>query len=316
VHAPRRPVRPILALAGLSLLLAACAGDPASGEVSPDAGASPGTTPAAAPVVSTEPSGVTVEGGFGEAPVITIPNGEPPTDLRVETLIPGEGDPVQSGDLLVADYEGQLWDDGSVFDSSFERGEPAAFGIGVEAVIPGWDQGLVGATEGSRVLLTIPPELGYGDGGAGEDIPGGATLVFVVDIVDAFGVTDLALGDPVEDVPQDLPVVTGDAEPTVDVSGAQAPRRSTAVLLNTGTGDPIEQDTTLVVEAVQVSFSSGETTFDSWSSTPLSVAPDAIPGVSEALEGQAIGSRVLALIAAEDNNGDALAIVLDVIGTF
>jgi peptidylprolyl isomerase len=314
-----RPVRPLLAVAGLSLVLTACTSgaDPAVQSPSPtDAASSPVAGELPAVEVSEGPSGVTVVGGFGEVPEVTVPEGEPPTELIRETLVAGDGDLVAAGDLLVADYQGRTWDDEAAFDSSFERGEPAAFGIGVGAVIDGWDQALVGVPEGSRVLLSIPPELGYGEQGAGDDIPGGATLVFVVDVVESFGTDDLALGDPVGDLPDGLPTVTGDTQPTVDVSGADEPRQSQAVLINVGSGDPIEPGTTLVVEAVQVSFGTGETTFDSWTSTPLSLAPDAIPGLAEALEGQAVGSRVLALISAEDNNGDALAIVLDVLGAF
>ena len=72
-----------------------------------------------------------------------------------------------------------------MFDSSWETGAPATFGIGNGAVIVGWDEGLVGRTIGSQILLVVPPDKGYGDQGSGETIPPGATLVFVIDILDA-----------------------------------------------------------------------------------------------------------------------------------
>ena len=82
-----------------------------------------------------------------------------------------------------ADYLGQVWD-GNVFDNSYDRGAPLSFQIGVGMVIPGWDEGLVGKRVGDRVLLSIPAELGYGERGVPQaGIPGGATLVFVTDIL-------------------------------------------------------------------------------------------------------------------------------------
>ena len=71
-----------------------------------------------------------------------------------------------------------------MFDSSWTRKSPATFAIGTGNVIPGWDKGLVGKKVGSRVLLVVPPADGYGAQGQGQ-IPANATLVFVVDILDA-----------------------------------------------------------------------------------------------------------------------------------
>jgi peptidylprolyl isomerase len=118
-------------------------------------------------------------------PTVTIPEGaEEPEELVVQTLIEGDGPEVESGQNITVQYHGVLWSDGSVFDSSWERGSPAQFGIGVGQVIPGWDQGLVGQTVGSQVLLVIPAELAYGDQDR-PGIPADSTLVFVVDILDA-----------------------------------------------------------------------------------------------------------------------------------
>jgi peptidylprolyl isomerase len=80
-------------------------------------------------------------------------------------------------------YLGQSWA-GGVFDNSYDRGSSISFGIGVGQVISGWDEGLVGQQVGSRVLLSIPSHLGYGDRGVPQaGIKGGDTLVFVVDVV-------------------------------------------------------------------------------------------------------------------------------------
>lgn len=119
------------------------------------------------------------------APTITVPDGEPPSELVAQLLIEGDGATVESGQSITVHYTGVLWDTGEVFDSSWESGTPATFPIGTGGVIPGWDKGLVGQTVGSQVLLVIPPADGYGEGGSGDTIPPGATLVFVVDILDA-----------------------------------------------------------------------------------------------------------------------------------
>jgi peptidylprolyl isomerase len=122
-------------------------------------------------------------GSFGEKPTLTFPDAAAPAELEVVVLSRGDGDLVEVGDDLVVHYLGQGWG-GHVFDNSYDRGESISFPIGVGAVIGGWDEGLVGQQIGSRVLLSIPPHLGYGDRGvAAAGIKGGDTLVFVVDIV-------------------------------------------------------------------------------------------------------------------------------------
>ncbi|WP_377268355.1 FKBP-type peptidyl-prolyl cis-trans isomerase [Peterkaempfera sp. SMS 1(5)a] len=120
-----------------------------------------------------------------KAATITVPKGQaPPTTLKSAVLIKGNGPKVTSGQTIVAQYTGALWSTGQNFDSSWDHGGATAFQIGTGNVIKGWDQGLVGQTVGSRVLLVIPPSLGYGDQ-AQDKIPAKSTLVFVIDILQA-----------------------------------------------------------------------------------------------------------------------------------
>ena len=116
------------------------------------------------------------------APSIETVEGDPPAELVVQPLIQGAGAAVEAGQTLTVQYSGWLWD-GTPFDSSWERGSASSFQL--SGVIPGWQQGLAGQTVGSQVLLVIPPDLGYGEEGQGDSIPGGSTLIFVVDILSA-----------------------------------------------------------------------------------------------------------------------------------
>lgn len=90
--------------------------------------------------------------------------------------------PSKKEDMLTMHYTGTL-QDGTKFDSSVDRNQPFSFQLGVGQVIKGWDQGLVGMCPGDKYKLTIPPELGYGDRGAGDVIPPGATLIFDVELI-------------------------------------------------------------------------------------------------------------------------------------
>ncbi|WP_149202305.1 FKBP-type peptidyl-prolyl cis-trans isomerase [Actinotalea subterranea] len=122
-------------------------------------------------------------GVFGDKPVLTFPDTPAPGDLAVQVLSRGDGELVEAGDDIEVNYYGQVWG-GRMFDNSYDRRSSISFPIGVGAVIGGWDEGLVGQQVGSRMLLSIPPHLGYGERGMPQAGIGGTdTLVFVVDIV-------------------------------------------------------------------------------------------------------------------------------------
>jgi len=90
----------------------------------------------------------------------------------------------KNGDTLSMHYTGTL-EDGKKFDSSLDRNEPFKFQIGVGQVIKGWEEGVLGMCIGEKRKLIVPPALGYGDQGAGDIIPGGATLIFDIELISA-----------------------------------------------------------------------------------------------------------------------------------
>ncbi|HEX4834344.1 MAG TPA: FKBP-type peptidyl-prolyl cis-trans isomerase [Trebonia sp.] len=129
----------------------------------------------------------TVSAAPGKPAVITIPSAKASTSLIVKPLVKGKGVKVATGDLAIVQYTGVVWKTGkpAPFDSSWTRSSPFGLTVGAGQVIKGWDDGLVGQTEGSRVMLVIPPGDGYGSSAQGS-IPANSTLVFVLDIVGVY----------------------------------------------------------------------------------------------------------------------------------
>ncbi|HEY1172544.1 MAG TPA: FKBP-type peptidyl-prolyl cis-trans isomerase [Verrucomicrobiae bacterium] len=111
------------------------------------------------------------------AQLVTSPSG-----LSYLVTAEGQGNKPKPGTDIKAHYTGKLVN-GTVFDSSVERGEPLEFTVGVGQVIAGWDEALVDMKKGEKRVLIIPPQLGYGASGAGGVIPPNATLIFEVEMV-------------------------------------------------------------------------------------------------------------------------------------
>jgi FKBP-type peptidyl-prolyl cis-trans isomerase len=121
----------------------------------------------------------------------TAPTGTETMAMQKIELAPGAGAEIKSGQTALVHYTGWLYDaaapenKGNKFDSSVDRNEPFEFDVGKGQVIKGWDEGVVGMKVGGKRRLVIPPEMGYGARGAGGGlIPGGATLVFDVQLVE------------------------------------------------------------------------------------------------------------------------------------
>jgi peptidylprolyl isomerase len=118
-----------------------------------------------------------------DKPFVDFPDGPPPADLVIIDLVEGTGPVAQVGQTVSVHYVGVAHSTGEEFDSSYDRGQPLAFGLGRGMVISGWDQGIQGMKVGGRRQLIIPPHLGYGARGAGGAIGPNETLIFVCDLV-------------------------------------------------------------------------------------------------------------------------------------
>ncbi|MCU0939515.1 MAG: FKBP-type peptidyl-prolyl cis-trans isomerase [Burkholderiaceae bacterium] len=105
-----------------------------------------------------------------------------PSGLQYDDLTVGSGAAAASGQYVTVHYTGWLTN-GKKFDSSVDRGDPFGFNLGRGQVIAGWDEGVQGMQVGGKRKLTIPPDLGYGQWGAGGVIPPNATLVFEVELL-------------------------------------------------------------------------------------------------------------------------------------
>jgi peptidylprolyl isomerase len=296
-----------------------------SGDPSPSKSSSPSEEPAASGELPT------VDGGFGETPTIEVPDSAPPSELVVKTLSEGDGPAVKSGETIVVDYAGVRWEDGQTFDSSFDRGSPAGFGIGVGAVIPGWDSGLVGVKAGTRVLMVLPPDEAYGDTSPGEPIQAGDTLVFVVDVLGSHAGNEAASGTPAPTEDDSLPAVSLSSKaPQITIPAGSPPNRLIAIPVVVGDGPEVKSGDTVVVQYKGVLWRNGEEFDSSWSrQQPFVTAIGqgaVIPGWDKGLVGQTVGSRVMLVVPPKDGYGDAgqgkikgtdtMVFAVDILGTY
>ena len=121
--------------------------------------------------------------GGGNKNASPSPTASPNTSSKLikEDIIIGTGAEAKTGSVITTHYVGTL-ENGVKFDSSYDRGEPIKFTLGVGQVIKGWDEGVLGMKVGGKRNLVIPPELGYGSQAIGQ-IPANSTIKFVVDLL-------------------------------------------------------------------------------------------------------------------------------------
>ncbi len=214
-------------------------------------------------------------------PTITLnpDNPGPPGALLVQDVTTTDGPAVNAGDVVEVHYVGIALSSGAQFDASWDRGQSFFSPIGVGNLIPGWDIGIVGMTEGGRRLLVIPADMAYGDAGAGPDIGPGETLVFVVDLLQV-----------VDSTPPDIPDIT------------EATDELEIIDVTVGGGDAVEAGDTVTVH-YQGNLFDGTIFDSSWGrgapiAFPIGVG-QVIQGWDEGLLGMREGGRRILVIPSD-----------------
>ena len=256
-----------------------------------------------------------------DTPVIAAGSGSQPTSkVLVKTLKQGDGAVVCPGATIKANYVGTLWD-GTVFDSSYKRGEPSEFSL--DQVVKGWTYGLAHTHVGDRVELVIPASLGYGNQARGN-IPANSTLVFVVDVLGASTTTmaDESVLTGATATGEALPAgvtVTGDpgVEPTLAIDeSVAAPTERKIYTIYKGSGEELADGESFLYRAVAGGFGANGQTQSSWSQAPVQETV-----TNAGLAGFTVGSRILLVVpipASQTQSGtpaQASVMVVDIVGT-
>ena len=336
----RRTSLTLTALAAVACLaLAGC-----SGSSSSSASKAASETPVPAATAPVDCSTLTIDsdseslpavgGDAGKQPTVTWKKGaQAPKNLTVKTLTKGNGAEIDAAGVVKANYTGWQWDGTDPFDTSFKSGAPATFPL--ENVIQGWKCGLAGHHVGDRVVMSIPPELAYGNKAAQDAQAGGAqqqgqqnpagTLVFVVEIVDGVsgkisGGSASATMEGEEAVSQRGITVSGELGQPAKLSiGAEAaqPTKSEVIVLARGSGPAIKENSTAVMN-IAGNYWDGSQPSNTWEqhaaeSINMAQAQQSVPG----LIGVPEGSRIVVLMPPVQATGQqqgipASAYVMDV----
>lgn len=339
----KRVLATVMAMA-LAASLAGCGSAEDSENTSGNGTAtSASSAPSATPSVGSSPVDVLVsdegmptlgEDGDG-LPVLEFPDSPPPEQLQLSVLEEGDGAEVTADSLVMVNYEGQVWQNGKPFDSSFSRGAPAVFTL--SGLVDGWKYGLEGRHVGDKLILSVPPELGYGPQGGqpSAGIEADDTIVFYLEVVNAWDATSAGEADAaVEMNDEDLPVeITGDlGRPVAELKvkdGQAAPTAASTQIIARGSGEEVAEDGSGVVVAYAAISWDGELSLNTWEqdddeSESAESGPTTLPlgqgTITDSLAGIPVGSRVLLLIPeSDDSSGStlmtpAMAYVIDILG--
>jgi peptidylprolyl isomerase len=280
-------------------------------------------------------SAVTVKGHFDKEPTVSIPAEKATATLDVKTLIHGTGPTLTSTDALVGNYVVYIWSGTThKLAQSTYAGLPALF---TGRLLPGLTTALHNQKVGSRVLAVIPPKYGYGTrGNSSGGVKPTDTLVFVIDVLKAYGANATATGTPVSNGGHGLPVVTPGAPPHITMPTTAPPQKLVTKTLIQGSGKPVTAGQYAIVQYVGALWRTGKVFDSSWArGTPFGfvfgtppTAGGLITGWTTGLTGVKAGSRVLLSIPPSDGYGskgyaqagirpkDTLVFVVDVLGSY
>ncbi len=294
----------LVLVAGLIGTLSACA--PGTATLTDTAGASCVATPSGSASDS-----VTVEGEFGVAPTITFDTPISVEETQRSVIIAGEGPvagPLSTVMVEVSLLNGATGDE--ITTSKFDGSQTLQFEIDPTTMLSGLVKTIQCSSAGERVVGVIPAAEGYGTEGR-EDLSVGATdsLVFVADIISiAAPAEPVATPVPFEEI-DGLPTVVFDSVgvPTITIPDTAPPEATEIGIIEEGTGEVVGANADVVVHYRGVNWNTGVTFDDSWARgepSPFNTG-GVIAGFQAALEGQTVGSKLIAVIAPVDGYGEA-----------
>ncbi|MFD8263044.1 FKBP-type peptidyl-prolyl cis-trans isomerase [Streptomyces griseoluteus] len=249
---------------------------------------------------------------FGEKPTVAKGPGEPSKDLAVRTVIAGNGRPVAENDFIKANYLGQIWSSGKVFDNSYDR-NPLVLQLAQGSIIDGWRYALTGKKIGSRVEIAVPPTWGYGPSGNEQaGIKGTDTLVFVIDLLDSYNTKSSAKGKVVPQTDPALPKVatnTDGNQPKVTLPKSDPPKKLVSNYIIEGDGDEVTRKQAVLCQFQGLEWQGGRTfqkTYGSGRLSQFSVEQmeQVVKGLAQGITGKKVGSRVLIVVPPDLGYGD------------
>ncbi|MEV0180890.1 FKBP-type peptidyl-prolyl cis-trans isomerase [Streptomyces sp. NPDC050625] len=297
--------------AGL-VTLAGC-GDDKSDSSKASASPSPSASVPPPKIVEGPLPAITAGTKFNEKPTVAKGPGEPSPNLAVKTVIAGSGKPIAENDFIQANYLGQIWSSGKVFDNSYDRNRPIVIQLAQGSVIDGWRYALTGKKVGSRVEMAVPPTWGYGKSGNSQaGIKGTDTLVFVVDVLDSFNSKSSSQGKPVAQSDAALPKVgtnTDGKAPSIDIPKTDPPKKLVSNYVLEGDGAEVKADQTILCQFKGVVWDGGQTfqqTYDSGRLSQFSVEQmkQVVDGLAQGVTGKKVGSRVMIVVPPDLAYGD------------
>ncbi|MFK0152791.1 FKBP-type peptidyl-prolyl cis-trans isomerase [Streptomyces sp. NPDC090493] len=291
----------LLAAVPAGLVTLAGCGDESSS--SSKASASPSASASVPPpkIVDGPLPAITAGTKFDEKPTVAKGTGDPSKNLAVKTVIAGSGKTVAENDFIQANYLGQIWSTAKVFDQSYDR-TPLLMQLAAGSIIDGWRYGLAGKKAGSRVLMAVPPTWGYGSSGNSQaGIKGTDTLVFVVDILNAFNSKSSSTGKEVAQSDAALPRIgtnTDGKAPSIDIPKADPPKQLVSNYVLEGDGAVVQSAQTVLCQFKGEVWDSGkvfEQTYESGRLAQFSVEQmqQVVKGLAQGITGKKVGSRIM-----------------------
>ncbi|MFK4112731.1 FKBP-type peptidyl-prolyl cis-trans isomerase [Streptomyces sp. NPDC002176] len=297
--------------AGLVTLAGCGDGDSKSSEAS--ASPSPSASSPPPPKIVDGPlPAITAGTKFGQKPTVAKGSGDPSKDLAVKTVIAGNGRTVAENDFIQANYLGQIWSSGKVFDNSYDR-NPLVLQLAQGSIIDGWRYALTGKKIGSRVEIAVPPTWGYGPSGNEQaGIKGTDTLVFVIDLLDSFNAKSSAKGKEIPQTDAALPKVATNTDgnlPKVTLPKSDPPKKLVSNYVLEGDGDEVTKKQAILCQFQGLEWQGGRTfqkTYGSGRLSQFSVEQmeQVVKGLAQGVTGKKVGSRVLIVVPPDLGYGD------------